>query len=121
MANVLLGLALCGLTPANVSQGYGICKPCAFGVVWDTFYIVGSHFEIKFGITSGDTRRRLLRHRADGLPVVHLIDSVPDALDLETATLRALARDGWKPTRGREYFPAAALAPVLAVAQAWTS
>jgi hypothetical protein len=112
---------LCRPTPANVSQGHGVCRVCA-GSEWDAFYIVGGGQAVKFGITTGDGRHKLLVHAAQGYADVHrLVTGLPDAtaLDAENAVKSALALAGEKPVLGMEYFDISCLALVLDVADSW--
>lgn len=109
--------------PADLRRGRGGCRFCA-GKTWNTFYIVASCEELKFGITSGDGRPRLARHAQLGLTtVVRLRTGLPGSLapDTERAVLAALADAGDTPVRGREYFRLEALALVLDVADGWLS
>ncbi len=73
---------------------------------------------IKFGITSGDPRPRLARHRASGYcTVVRLVVGLPSdtAPAMEQAVLAALRLADVAPLHGREHYDAAALALVLDV------
>jgi hypothetical protein len=108
-------------SPTNVSQGHGICRFCA-GSEWDAFYIVAGKNIVKFGITTGNGKRRLAVHAAKGLAdVIHLAAGLPGtvALDTENAVKAALAAAGEKPVRGREYFDISNLALILDVASSW--
>lgn len=103
--------------PAHIQQGTGLCHRCA-GMNWDVFYVTQSPdtSEIKFGISSGDPRPRLTTHRRDGYSdVLRLFIKLPgnSALETEREVLQALCDEGFKPVRGREYFAAPALNPVL--------
>lgn len=104
--------------PDNVQQGGGICATCA-GQIWDVLYVVTDETAevVKVGITSGDPRPRLARHRSDhGLDqVVRLLTGLPDgvAQELERNVLAALRDVDERPTRGKEYFPGRALALML--------
>jgi hypothetical protein len=112
---------LCRPTPGNVSQGHGVCRFCG-GSEWDAFYVVTGDGIVKFGITSGDPRKRLRIHAAQGYrDVVRLGTGLPDtvALDTENAVKSALTMAGEKPVRGREYFDESCLALILDVADSW--
>ena len=112
---------LCRPTPGNVSQGHGVCRFCA-GSEWDAFYVVTGGGVVKFGITTGEGRPRLLKHAAEGYAeVVRLVTSLPGsvALDTENAVKSALALAGEKPLQGREYFDGSCLALILDVADSW--
>lgn len=107
--------------PTNVQQGSGICRFCS-GSEWDAFYIVTGSGIVKFGITTGDGRRRLAVHAAKGLAdVIHLAVGLPGtvALDTENAVRAALALASEKPVQGREYFDISSLALILDVAGSW--
>lgn len=108
-------------TPGNVGQGHGVCRFCAGGE-WDAFYVVTDGGVIKFGITTGEGRHRLLTHAGQGYTeVVRLVTGLPGtaALDAENAVKSALALAGEEPVRGREYFDASCLALILDVADSW--
>lgn len=112
---------LCRPTPANVSQGNGICRVCRGGV-WDAFYVVTSGEAVKFGVTTGDPRPRLGRHAAQGFTeVVRLATGLPGTIahDTERAVLSALAMAGVKPVQRREYFDSSCLALILDIADSW--
>ena len=112
---------LCRPTPANVSQGHGVCRFCA-GSEWDCFYVVTGKPGVKFGITTGQGRHRLQIHAYGGYTeVVRLVTGLPGvvALDTENAVKSALALAGEKPVRGREYFDISCLALVLDIADSW--
>ena len=84
------------------------------------FYVVADQAaeRIKFGITSGDPRPRLARHRASGYcTVVRLVVGLPSdtAPAMEQAVLAALRLADIAPSHGREHYDAAALALVLDV------
>lgn len=111
--------------PSNVRQGWGICSTCA-GKVWDVFYVVADDINdvVKFGITSGNPRPRLVVHGRDGFDrVTRLIEGMPGDLAprLERAVLAALRDAREVPVRGREYFPARVLGLVLDVVDGWTA
>ena len=77
---------------------------------------------VKFGITTGEGRHRLLTHAGQGYTdVVRLVTGLPGtvALDAENAVKSALALAEEKPVRGREYFDASCLALILDVADSW--
>ncbi|MFF4961245.1 hypothetical protein ACFY2Z_30155 [Streptomyces sp. NPDC001222] len=103
--------------PSGVKQGQGICRHCA-GKTWDVFYVVESANHVKFGITSGDPRPRLRTHAKDGFTAeLRVIRDLPGDLapDLEAGVRLALADEGLKPVRGREYFPSAATPLILSI------
>ena len=109
----------CSPTPHSVLRGHGVCRRCA-GKEWDVFYVVADQAagRIKFGITSGDPRPRLARHRASGYcTVVRLVVGLPSdtAPAMEQAVLAALRLADIAPLHGREHYDAAALALVLDV------
>jgi hypothetical protein len=104
--------------PDNSKTGQGICRECK-GKAADRFYVVTSADGLKFGITSGNPKPRLKNHASDGYTTVVRLLITTDALDLERATTKALARSGWKPIRGREYFDISCLHLVLEVADGW--
>ncbi len=113
----------CTPRPADVLQGCGVCRVCK-GMAWDVFYVVTSADVVKFGVTSGDPRRRLRTHLRDGLSeVVRLVTGIPGAIALnaERAVKAALALADEKPIQGREYFDISCLALVLDVADSWLS
>lgn len=110
-------------TPNRVQGGDGICRMCA-GKLWDVFYVVADEINdtVKFGITSGNPRRRLATHARDGFDsVVRLIEDMPGDLAprLERAVLAALRDAREMPIRGREYFSARVLGLVLDVVDGW--
>lgn len=112
---------LCRPTPANVSQGHGVCRFCS-GAEWDAFYVLAGPGVVKFGITTGDGRARLTVHASQGITqTVRLVTGLPDmaALEAENAVKAALALAGEKPVRGREYFDPSCLALILDVADSW--
>src|SRR5262249_1091091 len=93
---------------------------CA-GKEWDVFYVVADQAagRIKFGVTSGDPRPRLHRHRAAGYrEAVRVLTGLPGTVapEIETACLAAVALAGYRPIRGGEFSDGAALAVVLDVA-----
>lgn len=107
--------------PSGVKQGQGICRRCR-GMVWDVFYIVQDEDagHVKFGISSGDPRPRLRTHASNGFKTVKLLEEgLPGnfAHDLETFIRLALADEGMKPVRGREYFEISATTLILAIAK----
>jgi hypothetical protein len=109
----------CLATPHWINGGGGLCGTC--GWAWDVFYIVRKPGtgEIKFGITSGDPRPRLSKHRTAGYRErVLVLAGLPGTIapDTERAAIGALALAGIKPLRGREYYGAEALAIVLDIA-----
>jgi hypothetical protein len=111
----------CAVLPNNVQQGNGICRICA-SKVWDIFYVVTSDelARVKFGITSGDARRRIRHHQSDGYgTVVRSITGLADAPDVESAVLATLRLAGLKPVLGREHFDISALEVVLDVVDNW--
>ena len=104
-------------------QGHDVCRKCSHRD-WDAFYVVTSADVVKFGVTSGDPRRRLSDHAVKGYTeVVRLIVDLPGmvAHDAELAIRAALESAGERPVRGREYFDISCLALVLDVADSWLS
>jgi hypothetical protein len=104
-------------TPAHLVAGYPLCRRCAYRE-WDTFYVVVDEVNdmLKFGITSGDPRRRLGEHSKDGFSqVVRIHVDLPDdtAPELERLIVAALRDAREQPVRGREYYHVRALALVL--------
>lgn len=104
-------------TPAAVVHDAAACRTCK-GKAWDVFYVVQDDINnlIKFGITSGNARRRLDTHARDGLDqVVRLATALPAGVApaLERNVLTALRDAREKPVRGREYYDARILALVL--------
>lgn len=117
----------CSPRPADVQQGQGFCPKCA-GHDHDTFYVVSGVDRatglptVKPGITSRDGRARMGNHAADGLRTQHGVwTGLPEgaAHRVERSLLSHLAAEGWTPTRGLEYFPIAALPPVLTFLAEW--
>ena len=109
----------CKPRPANVANGEGICRICA-NKIWDAFYVVAAPDadRLKFGITSGNGRPRLRRHRANGYrEVIRLLTGLSGTIapDIEQATMATLRLAGFRPVHGREFFDASALAVVLDV------
>jgi hypothetical protein len=107
----------CFPRPGNVRRGVGICAPCA-NKVWDTFYVTVNYGlgTIKFGITLGNSKRRISDHARAGYTVVErLLGNLPDniARNIEKVCLSTLRDAGWTPVRGREYFDIGALPTVL--------
>jgi hypothetical protein len=104
--------------PGDVQQGDGICRICA-SKVWDVFYVVTSPCAVKFGITSGDPRRRLADHARQGYgTVVRVVTGLLGAVapDAEAAVKSALALAGEHPVLGKEYFDISCLGLILDVA-----
>lgn len=104
-------------TPAHLVAGHPLCRRCAYRE-WDTFYLVRDdvHDLLKFGITSGNPRRRLGEHAKDGFEeVVRLHVGLPGdaAPELERTIIAALRDAREAPVRGREYYRGRALALVL--------
>jgi hypothetical protein len=111
----------CRPRPGDVMQGHDVCRKCSHRE-WDAFYVVASPDSVKFGVTSGDPRRRLNDHAAKGYgEVVRLVTDLPGmvAHDAEIAIRAALESAGEMPIRGREYFGRSCLALVLDVADGW--
>lgn len=107
--------------PNNVGQGSGICRTCA-GKAWDAFYVVTSSTQerAKFGVTSGDLRRRLRAHQRNGYDeAVRTIETIDDAHELETAVLATLRLAAIKPVHGREYYNLDALPVILDIVDHW--
>lgn len=103
--------------PGGLRRGEGLCRFCA-GKEWDAFYVLQDELEdvVKFGVTSGDPRPRLLHHERDGFgQVLRLHTGLPGdvAPKLERTILAALRDAREEPVRGREYFPARVLPVVL--------
>jgi hypothetical protein len=101
--------------PGNVRSGNGICRYCT-GKTWDVFYVVTSGTQVKFGITSGDPRPRLAKHRLAGYStVIRLLTDLPDemASDMENAVLATLSLARLKPVLGREYYGGEALGLIV--------
>ena len=114
----------CYPAPGCVLSGQGPCYVCAHSGEWDAFYVVTSADGLKFGITTGDPRRRLRAHaRAGYTEVARLVTGLTGtvALDAERAVRQALALADEKPAKGREYFGTSCLALVLDVADSWLS
>lgn len=104
-------------TPAHLVAGNALCRRCAYKE-WDAFYVVMDDVNdlVKFGITSGNPRRRLWDHGKDGFDqIVRLHEGLPGevAPELERMILEALRDAGERPVRGREYFRSQVLALVL--------
>lgn len=96
----------CNPAPASVQQGGGLCRICR-GCVFDCFYVVRNPhtYVAKFGITSGDPRHRLSRHKYAGYTEqLYLKTGFEGAGPLEDAVKIALADAGYEPVQGREYF-----------------
>lgn len=107
----------CRPIPHNVMQRQGLCIKCA-RKEWDALYVVASAAAVKFGISNGDSRRRLAEHRRAGyLTVVRLRIGLPSGIaqQIEDTVLATLRLAGSQPLRGREYFDIGALALVLDV------
>ena len=114
---------LCRPTPANVSQGHGVCLRCR-QLSWTAFYVVtgDSNSGVKFGITNPPLRRRIREHARAGYDnVPRLIADLPGTLaeDTERAVRSALMLAGETPIQGREYFDASCLGLILDVADSW--
>jgi hypothetical protein len=112
----------CYPRPSGVTRGVGICRFCA-GKQWDAFYVVTSPQEVKFGITSGSPRPRLIEHARTGhREVVRVFTDLPGTMapDTEAAVMAALKLAGERPVRGKEYFDVSCLALVLDVADSFT-
>lgn len=113
----------CTPRPADIGQGQGLCRFCA-GKSWDAFYVVtnDSLGRVKFGITSGDVRRRLGDHRRNGYgTTIRAVSGIEDAAKLESSILTALRLAGIVPVQGREYFDIAVLPDILSVADGWST
>jgi hypothetical protein len=113
----------CAPRPAYINQGGAPCRKCS-GRAWDAFYVVTADLagRVKFGITSGDARVRLDRHRSAGYrTVIRLLTGLPadTAVQMEQAAIATLALAGIKPVHGREWFDIGALAVVLDVTDNW--
>lgn len=122
------------LSQIGINQGYNaeaMCRVCRTGrsaPPHDVFYIVSGTDTVtgmptvKLGISSGAGHKRLEQHSTVGLSQRHLVRtglSHGVARTLESALLAHLAEEGWKRTRGDEYFPAEALPAVVAFAENW--
>lgn len=108
---------ICHPRPGNVLSGHGVCMTCR-GAHWDTFYVVQSPETgiVKFGVTTTLQSDRLATHRRNGFTnVLRLFTNLPDgvAREAELGAERTLADRGFRPVRGREYFPGAAVTDVL--------
>lgn len=106
--------------PTGVREGVGICRYCK-GKHWDVFYVVTDETAelVKFGVTSGNPRRRLGQHARDGFDHVELlVEDVPGtaAHDTENAAKSLLAERGAVAARGTEYFHLRWLPTVMAAA-----
>lgn len=111
----------CAPRPVGVKRGEGGCEPCR-GLTADVFYVVTGPDGVKFGVTSGNPRPRLMAHRRDGYDdVVRLHErlSGTSARDLELELITLMRSMGVRPVRGREYYPANTLNVILAVADEW--
>lgn len=113
----------CFPAPGTVLGGQGACRKCA-NKEWNAFYVVISSDGVKFGVTSGDARRRLQAHARLGYAeIVRLATGLPGTVapDAENAIRAALALAGEKPVRGREYFCLSCVALILDIADSWLS
>jgi hypothetical protein len=111
----------CYPKPHYVLSGDGLCRLCA-RTEFDAFYVVTGNSVVKFGVTTGNGKQRLLAHAKDGYgDVVRLVTGLPGtlALDTENAVKGALSLAREAPVRGREYFDVSCLALVLDIADAW--
>jgi hypothetical protein len=102
--------------PKSELRGSGICRICSSKATVLYVVVDDSAEVLKFGITSGDARVRLRRHRRDGFNrVVRLLSGLPagTALELERAALHGLRAADVTSVRGREYFPLRVLPLVL--------
>ncbi|MFD0208912.1 hypothetical protein ACFVH9_07225 [Streptomyces hirsutus] len=102
----------CSPRPSSVRDGGGVCRFCAHAG-WDVLYVVtdecGDEWGevVKVGISSGDPRPRLSRHRCDGLgKVLRLFTGLPDGVapEVERYVIAELEAAGLSPVWGREYF-----------------
>lgn len=105
------------VTPSGLRSGEGLCRFCK-GKMWDAIYVVQDDLNdvIKFGVTSGDPRPRLVVHERDGFDqVVRLHAGLPGDVApwLERTIIAALRDAREKPVRGREYYHVRALPLVL--------
>ncbi|CAM5265532.1 hypothetical protein SBADM41S_08325 [Streptomyces badius] len=122
------------LSQIGINQGHDaevMCRPCRTGRTappHDVFYVVSGTDAVtgvptvKLGISSGAGHKRLEQHATVGLSQRHLVRTgLPHgvARTLEAVLLTHLAKEGWKRTRGDEYFPAEALPTVVAFAENW--
>lgn len=107
--------------PGSLRSGQGLCRFCA-GKTWDAFYVVTNDRQsrVKFGITSGSTRRRLATHRRSGYEtVVRAITAFTDAPKLESSVLATLRLAEIKPVHGREFYDISALGVILDIVDHW--
>lgn len=111
----------CRAWPTVIQQGGAMCRMCV-NMVWDVFYVTISPTlgRLKFGISSGDGRARLDRHRRAGYTeVIRILPGLPDAHLLERHILTSLRDAGAAAVHGREYFDIGVLAVVLDVVDGW--
>ena len=111
--------------PTVLQQGGGPCRICAH-MEWDAFYVVTDREQgrVKFGITSGDAKVRLRKHRRDGYGTPELLLlGMPgiEAPALERSVMATLRLAEIDPLHGREYFDISALAVILDVASGYES
>jgi hypothetical protein len=109
----------CWPTPNAIQQGRGPCRFC-MGKEWDVFYVVINDTLgiVKFGITSGDPAHRLKTHRRSGYRRAIFLTTRIEALPVEDRTRVALAKRGYQPVQGREYFALEALEIILETVKA---
>ena len=107
----------CYPRPSHIQQGIGICSEMR-GRIYDVFYVVTGTYSFKLGITSGDPRPRLYKHRLDGYTAVaRLFTGLPGsaAKGMEDRLLKDLPANGFEPVLGKEYFAIEALPLVLRI------
>ncbi|MFJ3283657.1 hypothetical protein ACIPMW_00075 [Streptomyces sp. NPDC086669] len=122
------------LSQIVINQGYTaevMCRVCRTGrsaPPHDVFYVVSGTDSVtgvptvKLGISSGTGHKRLEQHASVGLSQRHLVRTgLPKgvARALETALLTHLTKEGWKRTRGEEYFSLDALPAIVSFAGDW--
>lgn len=103
------------VSPNYVQSNFKIaCRRCTKRN-WNIFYIVLNPIacQIKFGVTSGNPKRRLAIHAKAGYTeVIKLLINV-DAYSLETEVKKLLKAKGHKPVHGVEYFSTDCLSDIL--------
>lgn len=103
--------------PSHLARGVTLCSECNFAG-HDVFYVVvdARKDRVKFGITSGDPRRRLGIHKKQGYKtVVRLHEGMKEPRKLETFVGRTVRDAGHVPVRGREHFDVCTLGLILDV------
>lgn len=104
----------CWPRPDSVQQGQGPCSKCS-NKQWNVFYLVINSGDdaLKFGITSGNPKRRLYDHARNGYTEVVKIIKSSNALNIEGQLRYILTSNGYIPIRGREYYSIDALSLIL--------